>query len=149
LKGMGPSGIGAVELWYTRNGQIWYKYNGEGTQTQSPFIVEVAEDGLYGFTVVACNGVGIGKRAPQPGDAPQIWVDVDTTKPEVHLLITQAGADETGRTLTLRWTALDRNLVARPITLSYAERPQGPWIPFATNLENQGEYTWHISSGLP
>jgi hypothetical protein len=149
LKCMGPSGVGAVELYYTRNGQTWTKYQGEGVQTQSPFVVEVAEDGLYGFTVVASNGMGIGKAPPQPGDAPQMWVDVDTTRPEVRLINTQAGADENGRTLTLRWSAMDRNLVARPITLSYAERPQGPWIPFATNVENLGEYTWHMTSGMP
>jgi hypothetical protein len=148
LKGVGESGLGEVELWYTLNGQTWFKYSG-GVQTQSPFVVEVAQDGLYGFTVVARNGMGIGKTPPQPGDAPQVWVDVDTTRPVVRLLNTQTGADENGRTLTLRWSATDRNLVSRPITLSYAEQSQGPWFPFATNLENSGEYTWHMSAGLP
>jgi len=148
LKGLGPSGVSSVELWYTRNGQTWRKYRGPA-QTQSPFVVDVTEDGLYGFTVVASNGMGHGKGAPQPGDPPHIWVDVDTTRPEVHLLSTQAGVDENGRTLMLRWTATDRNLVARPITLSYAEQPQGPWIPFATNLDNSGYYTWRMSPGLP
>lgn len=148
LKGVGPSGVGSVELWYTRNGQLWRKYPG-APQTQSPFVVDVTQDGLYGFTVVATNGMGIGKTPPQPGDPPHVWVDVDTTRPDVHLLSTQAGGDATGRTLTLRWSAMDRNLVTRPITLSYAEQPQGPWIPFATNLENNGFYTWRMSPGLP
>ena len=76
-------------------------------------------------------------------------MDVDTTRPEVHLLNTQAGSDEVGRTLTLRLKRTDRNLVARPITLSYAEQAQGPWIPFATNLENAGYYSWRMSPGLP
>src|SRR5262249_43710901 len=135
LKGLGPSGVGEVELWYTRNGQTWRKFSG-AAQSQSPFTVEVTEDGVYGFTVVASNGMGFGKTPPQPGDVPQVWVDVDTTKPEVHLQSTQAGVDASGRTLTLRWAATDRNLVTRPITLSYAENAQGPWIPFATNLDN-------------
>ena len=148
LKGLGTSGIGSVELWYTRNGQIWRKYPGPA-QSSSPFVVDVTEDGLYGFTVVAKNGMGIGKAPPRPGDPPHVWVDVDTTRPEVHLLSTQAGVDESGRTLTLRWTATDRNLVARPITLSYAENPQGPWMPFATNLDNSGFYSWRMSPGLP
>lgn len=148
LKGLGPSGIGTVELWYTRNGQTWRKFAGL-PQTQSPFVLDVTEDGLFGFSVVAKNGMGIGKSPPQPGDAPQVWVDVDTTKPEVHLVSTEAGVDESGRTLTLHWTATDRNLVPRPITLSYAERPEGPWVPFVTNLENSGVYTWHMSPGLP
>ena len=148
IKSVGPSGLGTVELWYTRNGQIWHKHTGPG-QTQSPIAVEVLEDGLYGFTVVATNGVGLSRVPPQPGDPPQIWVEVDTTKPEVHLVNTAANMDENGRTLTLRWTASDKNMVARPITLSYSERPEGPWTPFATNLENTGVYTWQMSSGVP
>jgi hypothetical protein len=148
LANLGPSGVGAVELWYTRNGQTWEKCPG-GSQTESPFLQEVSEDGLYGFTVVATNGMGIGKALPVPGDVPQMWVDVDTTAPEVRLLSTQAGADENGRTLTLRWTASDRNLVARPIMLCYAEKAEGPWIPFAMNLENTGKYIWHMPPGLP
>jgi hypothetical protein len=175
VRGVGTSGVGHVELWYTRDGQRWSKFQG-APQMQSPLAVDVVEDGLYGFTVVARNGMGIGKAPPTPGEPPQIWVDVDTTRPEVHLLQaltkppgvavnpwqfslfrgfcqgllgTQAGSNENGRTLTMRWTATDRNLVPRPITLSYAESPQGPWIPFATNLENNGHYTWNMSPGLP
>jgi hypothetical protein len=148
VKDLGPSGIGTVDLWYTRNGQSWHRFN-VAPQSRSPFQVDVPEDGLYGFTVVANNGMGIGKSPPQPGDPPQMWVDVDTTKPEVHLLNTVAGMDGQGRTLALHWAACDRNLPARPITLSYAEQPQGPWIPFATNLENTSHYTWQMSPGLP
>jgi hypothetical protein len=148
VKGTGPSGLGTVELWYTLNGQTWRKYAG-GAQSQSPFVVDVADDGLYGFTVVAKNGVGLGKMPPVPGEPPQVWVEVDTARPEVHLLGTHAGIDATGRTLSLRWTATDKNLVSHPITLSYAERAEGPWMPFATNVENCGHYTWHMSPGLP
>jgi hypothetical protein len=147
MKDLGPSGVGDVELWYTRNGQTWAKSPGL-PQQNSPFILEASEDGLYGFTVVARNGLGLAKPAPQPGEAPQMWVDVDTSKPEVHLLGTQVGGDDSGRTITFRWTATDRNLVAHPISMAYADRPEGPWIPFAMNLDNTGSYTWHPSSGL-
>jgi hypothetical protein len=148
LKGVGPSGLGGVELWYTRTGQIWHKYEG-ALPTQSPIPVDVAHDGLYGFTIVVSNGVGLGRTPPQPGEPPQMWVEVDTTRPEVKLVSTQAAVDESGRTLIVRWTAADKNLVARPITLSYAEGAQGPWLPFATNVENTGVYVWHMSPGLP
>ena len=147
-KNIGSSGLGRVELYYTRNGQIWRKYSGP-PQTESPFLLEVNDDGLYGFTLVATSGVGLGRAAPQPGDVPQVWVEVDTAAPEVHLLGTQAGLDGNGRTLTVRWTATDKNLVARPITLSYAEQSTGPWTPFATNLDNTGAYTWRMSTGMP
>jgi len=148
VKDMGPSGVGVVELWYTRDGQTWARSPG-APQKQSPFVLDVSDDGLYGFTVVASNGMGIGKTTPLPGDVPQMWVDVDTTNPAIRLNSTKAGADENGRTLTLHWVANDRNLVPRPITLFYAESSDGPWIPFATNVENTGSYTWHMSPGVP
>jgi len=76
-------------------------------------------------------------------------VDVDTEKPDIHLLSTEAGIDENGRTLTIRWSATDRNLVARPVTLFYADNPDGVWMPFAMNLENTGHYVWRMSPGMP
>src|SRR5262249_33188406 len=83
VKDMGPSGIGTVELWYTRDGQTWAKSPGM-PQRQSPFVLDVSEDGLYGFSVVASNGMGIGKTMPLPGGVPQMWGDVDTTQPGDH-----------------------------------------------------------------
>jgi len=148
VKGVGTSGVGNVELWYTRNGQVWQKYQA-GAQTQSPFAIEVPEDGLYGFSAVAVSGVGISKTRPQPGDVPQVWIEVDTTKPDVRILGTQAGVDEEGRTLVVRWSATDKNLGARPITLYYAGQGQSTWTPFATNLPNTGHFTWRLSPGLP
>ena len=44
--------------------------------------LQVSEEGLYGFTLVAHNGVGGGKEPPHAGDLPQIWVLVDQTKPD-------------------------------------------------------------------
>lgn len=148
VQGAGSSGVGNVELWYTRNGQQWQRYQA-GSQTQSPFAIDVPEDGLYGFSAVAVSGVGMVRHRPQPGDMPQVWVEVDTTKPDVHILGTQAGADDAGRTLTIRWSATDKNLGARPITLYYAGAGQMTWAPFATNLPNTGHFTWQLAPGLP
>ncbi len=148
VKGAGPSGVGNVELWYTRNGQVWQKYQA-GAQTQSPFAIDVPEDGLYGFTTVAVSGVGLAPHRPAPGDEPQAWIEVDTTRPDVHILGTQAGVDESGRTLTIRWSAADKNLGSHPITLYYAGAGQTTWAPFATNLPNTGHFTWKLVPGLP
>ena len=40
VKDMGPSGVGVVELWYTRDGQTWAKSPG-APQRQSPFVLDV------------------------------------------------------------------------------------------------------------
>ncbi|HZU38309.1 MAG TPA: hypothetical protein VFA18_20460, partial [Gemmataceae bacterium] len=78
-----------------------------------------------------------------------VWVEVDTTKPDVHILGTQAGVDQNGRTLTVRWSATDKNFGDRPITLYYAGAGQATWTPFATNVPNTGHFTWRLAPGLP
>ena len=36
-----------------------------------------------------------------------------------------------------------------PITISYAEKADGPWQPIKANLENIGRYVWPMPDGLP
>src|SRR5262249_49409059 len=74
----GPSGVSVMELWYTQAGRNWQKY-GEEKAATPPFVFDVDHEGLYGFTMVARSGVGLGSRPPQIGDQPQIWVEVDET----------------------------------------------------------------------
>src|SRR5262249_38280815 len=141
IKDVGPSGVSTVDLWYTQDGAKWEKYE-TANQPRPPFVVDVKDEGLYGFTLVACNGVGLGKRPPRSGDQPQIWVEVDTTKPVVKLLDTQISAGRDAQLLTVRWKASDNNLGPRPITVSYAEQATGPWLVIAANVENTGVYVW-------
>ncbi len=148
VKDVGPSGIGSVELWYTRDGREWHK-SGSTTQAQPPYVVEVEEDGRYGFTMVARNGTGMSKESPHPGDTPQIWVEVDTTKPTVYLASAEPGTGAKSPNVTVRWSASDKNLGVQPITLSYAEQADGPWIPFATAIENTGKFVWEMPPTAP
>src|SRR5262249_29717884 len=72
IKEKGPSGISSLELWFTQDGRSWNKYPlpkppGE-TGFTSPLKVPVAQEGVYGFTLVAKSGVGLGERPPQIGD---------------------------------------------------------------------------------
>jgi hypothetical protein len=145
----GPSGISIIELWYTQDGRNWQKY-GEDASAKPPFVFDVAHEGLYGFTLVARSGVGLGERPPQPGDPPQIWVEVDETKPVVRLLAADVGRGSDAGNLTVTWTATDKNLHAEPITISYAEQAEGPWTTIAANLPNTGRYVWRMpASGVP
>jgi hypothetical protein len=137
-----------VELWYTQDGRKWEKYD-TASQPRPSFVVEVKEDGLYGFTLVARNGIGLGKRPPQAGDQPQMWVVVDTTNPVVKLLDAQVGANGDSQYLAIHWKATDANLGQRPITLAYAEQAAGPWTVIAANVENTGSYTWPLPAGVP
>jgi hypothetical protein len=145
---VGPSGVSTVELWVTQDGSKWQKH-ATAQQPRPPFVVDIKEDGLYGFTLVARNGVGLGKRPPRTGEQPQTWVEVDTTPPVVQVLDTQIGMSGEGQQLRILWKASDNNLGLRPITLAYAEQASGPWTVIAANLENSGAYVWQLPSGVP
>jgi hypothetical protein len=148
LKDVGKSGVSVVELWYTTDGRNWLKYP-DRAQQQSPYVFQVDAEGLYGFTLVARSGVGLGEQPPKYGDPPQIWVEVDLTKPVVRLQNVEVGRGPESGNLTITWTATDKNLERQPITLSYAETADGPWKPIAANLENSGRYLWKMPADVP
>jgi hypothetical protein len=155
VKEVGPSGVSEVDIWYTQDGNNWQKYrtktctkNPEG---KAPYALEISvtDEGLYGFTLVVRSGVGLSDRAPQVGDKPQVWVEVDTTKPEVQLTNIVVGQGVDKGKATFSWRASDKNLSARPITLSYGTAVEGPWTAIAEKLENSGRYVWKIPADVP
>jgi hypothetical protein len=152
LKEVGPSGVSFVELWYTMDGRSWNKYPvrfGEDP-SQHAITFDVVSEGVYGITLVAKSGVGLGDRPPQVGDRPHLWVEVDTTKPVVQLHNVLVGTGTDKGKLTVTWAARDKNLAREPITLSYAEQPTGPWKTIAEKLKNDGRYVWTMpGEGVP
>jgi hypothetical protein len=151
IKDKGPSGVSAVELWYTQDPacRSWQKYREEDGKTPPPFLIDVEGEGLYGFTLVVRSGVGLGERPPQVGDKPQVWVEVDLTKPLVKLGPVDVGRGADSGRLTIHWTATDKNLGPKPITITYAKDAAGPWMPVAANLENNGRFVWQMPSDVP
>jgi len=152
LKEVGPSGVSSIELWYTQDGRGWYRYplpkNGDEVQ-QPPLVFEVNSEGVYGFTLVAKSGVGLGDRPPQVGDSPQVWVEVDLTKPQVTLQNMLVGRGPDKGKLTVQWTARDKNLAREPITIAYAEKTSGPWTPIVDRIQNTGRYVWSMPDRVP
>jgi hypothetical protein len=148
IKDVGPSGISGVELWYTPDTRNWKKHDAP-PQFQPPCVIEVNQEGLYGFTLLARSGVGMAQEPPQPGDPPQVWVEVDLTKPAVQLTGVEFVCTPKARTLTVRWTAGDKNISPRPITISHADQPDGPWTVVAANLENTGHHEWPVPASAP
>ncbi len=150
LEDVGPSDVSVVEIWKTKDGRVWQR-NPKDADKKPPFIVEVEGEGRYGFTLVAKSGVGLGENAPRPGDQPQIWVEVDLTKPEVRIQDVVVGRGPDTGNLTLTWTAADKNLLRQPISISYATKPEGPWnpVPGATHVENTGRFVWRMQPDVP
>jgi hypothetical protein len=145
----GKSGISVVELWVTLDGGTSWKMEQSRTDPQPPLVFEVAEEKRYGFTLIARSGVGIGDPPPHAGDPPQVLVEVDTTKPVVRVERVDVGRGADLGKLTILYRATDKNIADRPITISYAEKPNGPWQPIAKNEENTGRYIWKMPADVP
>jgi hypothetical protein len=151
VKDKGPSGISSLDLWFTQDGRNWYKLkSGDGPNLPTPYPVEVTQEGLYGFTLVAKSGVGIGERPPQVGDQPQVWVEVDLTKPIVQLHHVGVGEGVDKGKLSIQWSARDKNLGSKAIQISYAPKAGGGWTPVTPGkMENSGRYVWQMPELVP
>jgi hypothetical protein len=143
----GPSGVAEIELHCKPEGREWQKL--KVFQNPSPPLTFELEEGRYGLTLVFKSGVGNAEPPPQRNDPPQVWVEVDLTKPEVKLSEPQVGRGQDTGNLTILWKATDKNLSPQPITISYAEDPKGLWKPIVSNYENTGRYVWRFEPGTP
>jgi hypothetical protein len=122
-----------VEAYVTRNnGRSWTRA-GEG---RSPMALTLPEEGLYGISLVVSTS-GQAAAPPAPGDAPDLWLEVDTTKPEVLVQSIQPGAGAESRVLTLVWSVNDRNLPGTPVEVLGAPSADGPWQSLARGLKGK------------
>jgi hypothetical protein len=143
----GANGQSHVEVWGTRDLRSWKKYDAV-QQAPHAYVIEVKDEGTYGFTMVA-RSAGESKDSPKPGELPQLWVTIDTLKPVVQLLGVEMSLTAKSPSLVVRWLATDKNFGKRPMTISYAEQPEGPWLPLATGLENNGRCELPVTTHLP
>ncbi len=139
-----------VELWGTRDGGKSWQSFGKDPKGQSPMLVTVPEDGIYGFHMTIQSRPDMAGRPPLPGEVPGIWIGIDLTRPVGRITRAQQGVGPDGGKLFIEWEASDdRALAARPISLSYSERLGGPWTSMASDLENTGRYAWQLTGSLP
>jgi len=151
LKDVGPSGVAELELWYTQDGRSWNKYPQRSSENPEggKIAFDVAGEGVYGLTLVAKSGVGLSVQPPKIGDHPQIWLEVDMTRPQVQLQSVIVGRGTEKGKLTIHWSAQDKNLHPQPITLAYADNVEGPWTSMVQNQTNTGRYVWQMPDGVP
>jgi hypothetical protein len=149
IDAVGPQGVEKVELWVTRNGgQDWTFWTADEDR-ESPLLVEVEEEGIYGFRIVIVGKNGLTSQSPRPGDPADLWVGVDTTTPVAEIVSAAYGKDQYAGHLDIRWTATDSGFGARPVTLLFSDRRQGPWTTIASGLPNTGQYYWRVDSRVP
>jgi hypothetical protein len=145
---VGSSKVKAVEVWFTQDGKTWQRTDRDAAP-EPPYVVEVGKEGRYGFTLIARSGVGLSEPPPKAGDEPQQWVEVDETAPAVKIQSVEVGRGPDAGTLTVRWSATDKHMALKPVTISYSEDPKGPWTPMAPGLPNDGRYVWKMPEGMP
>jgi hypothetical protein len=145
---VGPSGIGSVELYLTRDeGRTWERYANDDT-LKPPMLVNLPGEGVFGLRLVVGSRAGLGRRPPQPGDLPDLRVEVDITPPLAKLYYPQADPRRRDA-LLLTWSAKDNNpLPPNAVTLQWAGRPDGPWQTIAADLANTGQYSWQLAKDL-
>jgi len=149
VAGVGPSGVGAVELFITQdNGVQWWRY-GVDPDLKSPMEVSVPEDGRYGFHFRIHSGVGNAEAPPQPGQAPQIDVIVDSLPPKLNLVRSYQGHGPHINQLTVQWQLEDEYPSARPVALYYSGNPTGPWQQIDGGIRNTGSYTFRLPPHAP
>ncbi len=147
IESVGPSGIGKVELWTTRDGGRSWSSSGLDPDNRSPMSVTVDGEGIYGFRIVVHSGSGLGGQPPAAGDMADVWIGVDLTKPSGR--ITAAEVSETAGDMMIRWEANDDVLAPRPVSLAFTQRGGAAWTPIASGLENSGSYQWRLDNRLP
>lgn len=144
-----PEAVDEVELWMTKDGGNRWEMWATDPDRQSPFPVDIPDEGIYGFRIVVTSTEGFSGRAPQAGDLADIWVDVDLTRPQAVIKAAPLGQGPQAGKLIIQWQATDRKLATRPVSLYYAETLEGPWSVIAAGLENTGTYPWRVDSQIP
>ena len=153
LKEVGPSGVSQIELWYTLDGRTWSKYDElkfGSDPNQKSVTFEVAGEGVYGISLIARSGVGLGEKPPQTGDRPQVWIEVDATKPivQLHNVVVGQGVDKGKADHALEAPRQEPGTRADHAFPTPSRSP-GRGRRIAERLPNTGRYVWAIPEKIP
>jgi hypothetical protein len=139
LDNVGASRVKHVELWLTRDKQSWVNHSTvKEDKLDKPVEIRVVAAGRYGFTLRPVSGVDRADDPPGIGQQPQIWVEVDETKPVVEIQDVIVGEEADAGFMTVKFRAQDKFLRDAPITVLHASKKDGPWEVLETNLRNSG-----------
>ncbi len=148
LDQVGPSGVGAVDLFITEdNGRTWLTY-GSDPDRKSPFTVRVEHGGQFGFAIRARSGIGLSENPPKNGQPPEIIVVVDQLAPRPRLGNLTQGQGLTPNQVQFGWVLTDVDLPEQCVMLSRAYSPSGPWEPISNWIENSGRYIWTVDQAI-
>ena len=144
IEGVGPSGVGKVEIWITGDGGKTWNRKSEDPDMISPAVVELPGEGVHGLIVHAVNGSGGGDPPPGPNTPPDIVLEVDSTRPTARIVGLKPSPSEAVGAIDIAYEVADKNLGPQPVTLLVASRKGGPWTPLAQRVANTGTYRWDV-----
>lgn len=147
----GPNGASTVELWVTRDrGRTW-TVQPEDPDRASPYLVDLKGEGYFGLTLAARSPSGLGDRPPSSGDAPQMWVEVDTSPPLIQFDRPEVGAGPNAGKVAITWRANDANLGSPCVLLSWRaeDGPADQWNRISEPMDNSGKYIWVVPPDVP
>jgi hypothetical protein len=149
IQDVGPSGIGAVEIYATdTDGQRWFRY-GEDADRQSPAVIEVPGEGTYGFALCVRSGAGLSSEPPVNGTPPPIVVRVDQTAPTIEIAGVEQGRGGTANRVVVNYRYNDDNPADQPIQISFSATGADPWQPIQGWQENTGRFVWAVGPNVP
>lgn len=146
----GPDGPALVELWVTRDGGRSWSRQPEDTDRASPYAVELSGEGTFGLWLVVQSQSGLGDPPPAPGDRPQMWVEVDSSPPDVQFDGVRVGTGSHAGKVAINWRASDPHLGPKSVTISYRpDRPDAAWQPIGDAVDNTGQFNWTVPPDVP
>ncbi len=145
----GTYGVTRVELWGTPDGGNSWRRLSVDSDNRSPILATVPAPGDYGLKIVVETAGGIDPVRPRPGDRPEIFVRVDTTPPAAKLTGIRQGTGAEANLLHVEWQRPASLSDDEKATLQYSSTPTGPWATAASNLPNNGRYSWRLARHLP
>lgn len=149
VQDVGPSGLGAVDIYATDNGGAnWYRY-GEDPDRQSPAAIELPGEGTYGFSIVARSGAGLSADPPHNGQPPAMSLVVDLTPPQIELTGLEQGRGNLVNKIAISWRYHDANPHDTPVQISWSANGQDGWQSVSGWVENSGRYLWNIAPNTP
>jgi hypothetical protein len=132
-----------VEAYATRDGGKTWQKLAEDPGRRSPIEFDLPEDGVWGIAL-ALGTAGRPAEPPAAGDAPDYWVEADTTRPAVTVHDVHRGSGDDASQIILSWAVQDRNLGPEPVELFWASQPDGPWQPGVRGLRAEALLHWPI-----
>ncbi|GJQ26050.1 MAG: hypothetical protein HBSAPP02_10820 [Phycisphaerae bacterium] len=135
----------SAELWFTTDhGRTWTKAH-DATLDTGAVRCALPGDGEYGLFLVLHNEAGPSSDAPRPGIAPQTFIRVDATSPEVQLLSLTADPDfSVNREVHLRWRAADAAMADRPVAIDWRTETSKTYRRIAEGLPDISAYRWTV-----